>query len=325
MYSEHRMDGFCPGSVRFRPWLIVLLISLAHVTAPAPAIARASGGAQKNKEAARKVFKQADNEYTQGNFEKALVLFKKALLLYRHPSFIFNIAQCHRQLGQYKKALFFYKLYISEKPDAPNAEEVQERIKEMEQKARAKAARSGKLSVTSKPSGAAIYVDRLTGRPVGTTPKVLSLRAGQRLVVLRAAGHREVRRTVTIKAGEIAQLAVTLPRLKKRTPRPRFYKTWWFWTGASVTIGLAGAAAATGVLALEKNKDCSNDDIVRQCKLYRALTDAFWITAVVGAVGTAVGAIVWELQRGKERAATRAVVTPACSSSGCSIWVTGRF
>ena len=47
-----------------------------------------------------------------------------------HGAFLFNIAQCHRQLKNHSKAIFFYEGYLRETPDAPNKEEVTVFLKE---------------------------------------------------------------------------------------------------------------------------------------------------------------------------------------------------
>jgi hypothetical protein len=67
----------------------------------------------------------------------------------------------------------------------------------------------GSLHVTTAPPGATVAVDGATVKGVG--PMVLhGVPCGDRQVVLRLAGHAEVRRTVTIARGELQRLAVQL-------------------------------------------------------------------------------------------------------------------
>ena len=87
-----------------------------------------------DKAKARSLFKQAETQYRLGKFKEALASYEAALKAAHHPSIIFNIAQCHRQLGNARKALFSYKLFLSDwnrmKPGRapPNKAEVDRHI-----------------------------------------------------------------------------------------------------------------------------------------------------------------------------------------------------
>ena len=72
-----------------------------------------TSAAQAN-EKAKALFIKGSTAYNTGDFKAALASFKEALKLDpKRLSIIFNVAQCHRQLGHSKKAIFFYKLYLS--------------------------------------------------------------------------------------------------------------------------------------------------------------------------------------------------------------------
>ncbi len=94
--------------------------------------ARADDAADKAK--ARALFKQAETAYRLGKFKDALAGYEAALKAAHSPTIIFNIAQCHRQLGDARKALFSYKLFLSDwnrkKPgtNPPNKKEVDSHI-----------------------------------------------------------------------------------------------------------------------------------------------------------------------------------------------------
>ncbi len=63
---------------------------------------------------AKKRFEQGKNLYYQGHFAKAATEFQAALNLEKRTSTIINLAQCYRQLNQPRKALFYYRLYLTE-------------------------------------------------------------------------------------------------------------------------------------------------------------------------------------------------------------------
>ncbi len=71
-------------------------------------------------ERARALFEQGNQHYHLGEFAKALELYKRAYRLKALPAFLFNIAQCHRKLEQYKEAVAMYQSYLVGVPDAPN-------------------------------------------------------------------------------------------------------------------------------------------------------------------------------------------------------------
>jgi len=51
---------------------------------------------------------------------------------YPLPEFLFNIGQCHRNLGSYDQAIFSFRKYLRLKPDAENREATEELIAELE-------------------------------------------------------------------------------------------------------------------------------------------------------------------------------------------------
>lgn len=81
-------------------------------------------------EEARALTGQATVEYNLGRFQQALDLYMKAYERYSKPALLFNIGQCHRLLGHYEQALFFYHGYLREQPDAPNRASAEQHIDE---------------------------------------------------------------------------------------------------------------------------------------------------------------------------------------------------
>src|SRR4051812_8016102 len=55
-------------------------------------------------EQARQVNNEAQVEYELGHFQRSLELYEKAYKLRPIPGLLFNVAQCHRKLGQLKEA-----------------------------------------------------------------------------------------------------------------------------------------------------------------------------------------------------------------------------
>jgi tetratricopeptide (TPR) repeat protein len=70
---------------------------------------------------ARALFDQGKRAYDSGQFKDALKLYSDAYRIRPLPGFLFNIGQCHRLLGNYQSAAFFFGRYLDAFPTAPNA------------------------------------------------------------------------------------------------------------------------------------------------------------------------------------------------------------
>ncbi|NOK19354.1 tetratricopeptide repeat protein [Corallococcus carmarthensis] len=122
-------------SRRREPKALSLALALALGT-PFPAVA-AEATATAAEDQAREKFSEGNLAYDLGEFDRALKAFSEAYRLKPLPAFLFNIAQCHRQLNNPSRAAFFYRRYLSLSQGEPaNADVVRELIAEMDTKAR---------------------------------------------------------------------------------------------------------------------------------------------------------------------------------------------
>jgi tetratricopeptide (TPR) repeat protein len=89
-------------------------------------------------------YKEGENQYNLGNFDKAIEAFKKGFELEpddgKKAAYLFNIAQSYRQANNCKEAQFFYKRYLAfkdndtKKPLAPDKrKEIEDRIKDLDE------------------------------------------------------------------------------------------------------------------------------------------------------------------------------------------------
>ena len=81
----------------------------------------------------------ADIDYRLGRFRDALGRYTRAYELYPLAGLLFNIGQCHKNLRDYDKAIFFFEGYLRDAPTAANRALVEDLIRE----ARAELDRSG--------------------------------------------------------------------------------------------------------------------------------------------------------------------------------------
>ena len=101
--------------------MVVVAVLAAGVSAPA-----------EDKEAARRAYSEGSRSYNLAQYADALEAFKRAYWNYDEPSFLYNIAQCHRALKHKNEAIEFYRSYLRNAPNAPNRAEVERIIAELE-------------------------------------------------------------------------------------------------------------------------------------------------------------------------------------------------
>jgi len=105
-------------------------------------LARSDARADSRVEQAKKLFEAAEVHYRLGEFRQAVESYRAAMRLAPRPNILFNIAQCLRQLEDSAKALFYYRLYLSdwrrEHPgqSPPFEREVKEHIARLEEQNR---------------------------------------------------------------------------------------------------------------------------------------------------------------------------------------------
>lgn len=108
--------------------VVALMISLTGAIASE---SKAAEGTATVAATAKAHFKQGRMHYQLGEYREALNEFKEAYRLKQDPSFLYNIAQCHRQLREYAEAIRLYGNYLREAPDADNRDEVERQIRDL--------------------------------------------------------------------------------------------------------------------------------------------------------------------------------------------------
>ena len=186
-------------------------VALFWVVAAGMAHAGEAGRASPE-ELQRMHFRRAKIAYRTGHFKKALAEFELALKAKHHPVILFNIAQCHRQLGHYDKALFFYKLYLSEWPKAKNRALVERLI----QKMRRLVQNYGRISVVTKPPGALVFLDDPKDKPIGRAPVSVKAYAGLHVVYATLEGYEPEQRVVAVQKGRVVAVTLELRPLRAR-------------------------------------------------------------------------------------------------------------
>jgi len=113
---------------------VSVVVALLAIAAPAaagpPAKPKAAGSSTAAKpqtpiDQAKALTAQAELEYKVGHFQLALNAYSSAYEIYPTPALLFNIGQCHKLLKNHERAVFFFRGYLRDKPDAPNRAQVE--------------------------------------------------------------------------------------------------------------------------------------------------------------------------------------------------------
>lgn len=162
--------------------------------------------------AAKAAFSRGTKFYDLNRPAEALKEFEAAYFNYEEPAFLYNIAQCHRQLGHDEEAIKFYQTYLRKVPRAANRAEVEKKIAALE----ARAAEN----------------------------KAAAERA-EKAAAEKAAAEKEQ------KSALLTPIESPMPKSAVATTTP-LYKKWWLWTivgvaavGAAVGIGVGASQSGT--------------------------------------------------------------------------------
>jgi tetratricopeptide (TPR) repeat protein len=163
---------------------------------------------------AKAFYLEGQKAYDIGDFPRAIDNFKKAYDTAPKPGLLFNIAQAYRLSGDGKQALFFYRNYLRQVPDAGNRADVEDWIAKLE------AAEVGPTpSPTPSPSPSASPEPGLSDEPL--TP----------------GGKIPPPESIPENSGGL-DLGPS-PSPSDHDGSPPVYKRWWFWTGGVVIVGVA--------------------------------------------------------------------------------------
>jgi tetratricopeptide (TPR) repeat protein len=206
-------------------WLLAIVL-----VAP---VARAASPEDKTK--AREHFQNGLVHYDLGEFGEALSQFKDAYRMVQDPAFLFNIAQCHRRLGQNVEALEFYRNFLRRSPNAANRGEVEHRIQEIEREIQS-AHPASRPTPTPAPSTGKEAVPPVA--PVGSAREGAPSRPNPPPPAASPVDTAPPAPSPT-STSTSAPATLDLSAAPASKPEPAtgaFYTRWWFWTSVGAVV-----------------------------------------------------------------------------------------
>jgi iron complex outermembrane receptor protein len=247
-------DGFVHEGCSRSRWLATLAV-LMVLAGAGPSWAAESS--KDPKQEAKAHFTAGQSHYNLNEFSDALREFKEGYRLYPDPVFLYNLGQCERQLNHPEEAIRFYRSFLREQPKAPNRQEVQGKIAELEAVLKNKSAdpvapppaplepaKPAPLPVEPpKPAVAPTPVPAPLPEPSPATPAATPTLPATPPVNAEIAGGSADRVDLT-----------ATPEPAPETASTPVYKRWWFWTAAAAVavgagVGIYFATAGGGASA----------------------------------------------------------------------------
>jgi len=201
-----------------------LVVLLAALLTAAPASARERPGDDTAK--AKTHFTKAEAHFSLGEFALALEEYRKTYLLRPLPPLLFNMAQCHRHLGELEKAAFLLRRFLASSLTVVQRSQAEAVLQEVE------------LALKSRSATKTPATQPAATRPLQAASAPLSRPADRP----RSPGITAARPAVALPV-----TSPTSPASQTTSSGKPLYKRWWLW---AIVAGAAVATATTiGVLA----------------------------------------------------------------------------
>lgn len=198
--------------------LLPVVVAVALAVSPLSVHAANVEAGSRVESQARAKFSEGNIAYDLGEFQKALDAYSEAYRLKPLPGFLFNIAQCHRQLGRSERAGFFYRRYLTLSKEEPsNAALVKELIAEMDVAVRREQERRLTREETARDQA-----------------KAAALRAQAEAIAARRVQQGEGKRALVPRSRASAQAEAEVKG------GDHLLKKWWVWAGAGAVAVVAG-------------------------------------------------------------------------------------
>ena len=206
--------------------------------------------ASADKEDARRQFEAAQESYKDKDFAEALVQYQEVYEAIKSPVLHFNIAQCHRGLGQWAEASARFRRYLREADNPDNAEGVELAIRQLDRLIEAvDHQRQGRHERALE-----IYGDVRDNADLPVLERDIA-RTHERLGEYDEArtAYREYLDELPL-APDRDEIEKAIDRLDReldpdvtgengsKSARKPIYKKWWFWGGIAVVV--AGGVTA---------------------------------------------------------------------------------
>jgi tetratricopeptide (TPR) repeat protein len=223
--------GFAHEGCRRSRWLATLAVLMVLAGAGPSWAAEPS---KDPKQEAKAHFTAGQSHYNLNEFSDALREFKEGYRLYPDAVFLYNLGQCERQLNHPEEAIRFYRSFLREQPKAPNRQEVQGKIAELEAVLKNKTAEPVAPPPALEPPKPAVAPTPVAAPLPAPEPSPAAPATAPTLPATPPVNPE-------IAGGSADRVDLTAtPEPAPETASTPVYKRWWFWTAAAAVAVGAG-------------------------------------------------------------------------------------
>ncbi len=193
---------FCQSKIRHSPLCTALgILALVFLSTPVTVLAE-----EPDQEYAQELFLEGREAFEAEEYLQAARIFEEVYEILDAPALLYNIGEAYRRADVLPKAEEFLQSYLNEEPEAPNADEVVERIIDIQQE---RVARQASLEITTSPSGATVVVDENDDLSC-TSPCAHDLDPGTYRVQAELSGHHTATENVELEAQQDKSIELVL-------------------------------------------------------------------------------------------------------------------
>jgi hypothetical protein len=153
-------------------------------------------------------FKSGVALYKEAKYAEALAEFERAYEIAPHPTVLYNIAGCHRELSHYREAIATYTRFLADGKDVAPAARLAAAQSELD----SITARIARITVTVAPVVAGTTLS-LDGAALDAAEMPLIVPPGEHRLVAHADGRRDADKTLRVASGDDVAVTLTLGEL----------------------------------------------------------------------------------------------------------------
>lgn len=154
-------------------------------------------------------FLRAQALYKDGRYLDAIHTFEESGRLKQRPAVSYNLARCYDELAETGRALFHYREYLRQSPNASDKGQVETRIAALSKKLASKKLQV--LAIAATPEEASLLVD---GQRVGVGHVELEVSYGRHELKISAPGYESAERVLQVAAEAPASAVFQLSRVE---------------------------------------------------------------------------------------------------------------
>ncbi len=199
-------------------WLrkgLLASVLVAFTAASMPGAAEGKG--RKPNEAAQRFDQMGKKAYGKKRWDDAIASFEAAYQVDPLPRFLYNIARCYEQMGEFAATIKHLKRYLESSPEAEDAADVLALMKIVEIKLQKT---TSPIRIETEPPDALIQIKGRHKKAEGVSPIEEWVPFGQYEIVVARDGFEQVTRSVIVKPKTPVELKLKLEPVAKAPPPP---------------------------------------------------------------------------------------------------------